>query len=272
MISMKVEKITPAIAESYLRVNVKNYRKLNRAVVKRYADDMKSGRWELNGEPIVFDENGLLKNGQHRLAAIIMAGVPVEMAVCRGVDENVTAYDLNSVRNATQISAARGIETSKAILAAVSLLFQLTDSEERTQMKIVDYCERHESELNRTWRCMLNGKNTRNVKRGSLMLAAYLMLKLNKMPFYEVEVFFKAFAANNDFATDGYEVSPALVARKMFDERWKNGSCLRTQREQLDITIQALNDLHNGKKRTNNYKISSPFSYEQLVRQLIKEG
>lgn len=272
MISMQVERISPATAKEYLKANKNNYRKLNRSVVNRYAEDMKVGRWELNGEPIVFDEEGTLKNGQHRLAAIIVAGVTVDIAVVRGVGKNVSAYDINSVRTVMQISNANGLDVSKDVLSAVSLMFYLAEGEERTSMKIVEYCKKHEAELRRTWRCMLNGANTKHVKRGALVLAAYLMLTLQKMPFYEVEVFFKAFSNNSDFGTDGYEVSPALVARKMFDERYTRGSCQRTQREQLDIIIQALNDLHNNRKRTNSYKISSPFSYEPFIRQIMKEA
>lgn len=271
-ITMTIEKITPEIAAEYLKVNVKNYRKLQRSVMKRYAEDMKAGRWQMNGEPIVFDNNGMLKNGQHRLAAVILSGVTVEMTVIRGIDESVTAYDLNSVRTATQISNAQGVDVSKCILAGINLLFQLTDDCVRTPMRVVEYAQKHNDELNRAWRCMLNGANSKNVKRGSLMLASYMMLKLGIMPFYEVQVFWKAFSSNDAFGTDGYEVSPALVARKMFDERWKNGSCLRTQREQLDVVIQAMLDLHDGKKRTNSYKISSPFSYESYVKQIMQES
>ena len=269
MISVKVEKITPKIATDYLKQNTNNYRRLNRRVVERYANDMKSGLWEMNGEAIVFDENGLLKNGQHRLAAIAVSGVTVETLVVRGVSEDVSAYDLNSVRNATQISNAQGVAVSKEILAAVNLMFLLGGNGSRTPMKIVEYCGKHEADLNRSWRCLLNGKNTKFIKRGSIVLAAHMMLTLGVMPFYEVEVFFKVFSSNDDFGTDGYEVSPALVARKMFDERWKGPSCLRTQREQLDVIVQAMNDLHENKKRTNNYKIASPFSYEPLIKRMI---
>ena len=270
MIQMVVEKITPAIATDYLKSNTKNYRKLSRPVVNRYAEDMRSGRWELNGEPIVFDESGLLKNGQHRLAAVIVSGMTVEMSVVRGVSETVTAYDLNSVRNATQISNAKNLSVSKSALSAVSLLIALGSDGVRTPMSVVEYCEKHESELNRTWRCLLNGKKTKYVNRGSLFLAAYMMLTLQKMLFYEVVVFFKAFASNDDSETYGYEVSPALVARRMFDERWKGSSCLRTQREQLDVVVQAMKDMHEGKKREKTYKISSPFSFEPLVRKLME--
>ena len=57
MIKTAVEKITPEKAKEYLRANTNNYRKLSRATVKKYAEDMKNGKWELNGESIVFSES-----------------------------------------------------------------------------------------------------------------------------------------------------------------------------------------------------------------------
>ena len=271
MVTMEIERITPAKAASYLKTNLNNYRKISRATVRHYAEDMKSGRWEMNGEAIVFDENGMLKNGQHRLAAVVLANVPVEMTVIRGVKEDVTAFDLGSVRTAGQIAAARGLDSSKPTITAVNLLLSISGNGEHTKMMVADYYEKHENELNRAYRCMLNGEYTKKVKRGSLVLAAYMMLSLGKMTFYELEVFFKAFTQMDGFGCDGYEVSPAIVARKMFDEWWSKGSCLRTQREQLDVTIKAMKDLHDGKKRTTYYKIFSPFAYEPLLNELMKE-
>lgn len=269
-ISMTVETITPGLAVKYLQQNVKNYRKLKKPIYKRYAEDMKAGRWELNGEPIVFDEKGILKNGQHRLAAIILAETPVKMAVIRGVAEEVEAFDIGSNRTANDISNARGHEFPKEVLSAVNLLFYIANKR-ATRMEVVEYAEKHEAEFDRTWRCLLNGKNTRYVRRASLVLAAFMMLTLQKMPFYEMEVFFQAFCTNSTMGTDGYEVSSALIARNMFIERWMKGGNQRTQREQLDVVIQAMNDLHAGRKRTNNYKISQPFSYEPLLKKLISE-
>ena len=76
MITTKVEKITPELAREYLKKNTDNYRKLARGTVRNYAEDIKNGRWELNGETIVFAESGVLQDGQHRLAAIIQANKP----------------------------------------------------------------------------------------------------------------------------------------------------------------------------------------------------
>ena len=270
-ITMKVEKITPKIAEEYLTANKQNYRKMSRSQVKKYADDMRSGRWELNGETIVFDENGTLKDGQHRLAAVLMAGMPVEMIVIRGVKEDITAYDLGGNRTALQISRAQDVDLSSEILSAVNLLLCIGKGKTASRMEVVSYAKEHEDELNRAWRGMLNGDNTKYVKRASLILASYMMLKLQKMPFYEVEVFFKAFSTNSSFGTDGYEVSPALVVRRMFIDRWSHGGNQRSQREQLDVLVQAMTDLHENRKRVNNYKISSPFAYEKLIEKLMNE-
>jgi hypothetical protein len=60
--------------------------------VQRFADDMRAGRWVgLNGEPLQFDVNGILRNGQHRLWAVVESGVNLEALVVRGI--SATAYD-----------------------------------------------------------------------------------------------------------------------------------------------------------------------------------
>ena len=89
-ITMTVENITPEKAREYLKTNTDNYRKISRAKAAIYAREMKAGKWELNGEGIMFAEDGTLKNGQHRLAAILMAGIPVRMTVIRGIGSGST--------------------------------------------------------------------------------------------------------------------------------------------------------------------------------------
>ena len=78
MVQTSVETITPEKAVEYLRHNTNNYRKLSLATVSKYVAEIKAGRWQLNGETIVFGEDGILKDGQHRLAAIAKAGKPIE--------------------------------------------------------------------------------------------------------------------------------------------------------------------------------------------------
>lgn len=79
------ERITPAIAQQYLEANVVN-RSLQRVRVRQYAHDMAAGQWRKTHQGIAFDNYGRLSDGQHRLAAIIEAGVAVQMLVTHGLE------------------------------------------------------------------------------------------------------------------------------------------------------------------------------------------
>lgn len=82
---LSIETITPSQAEKYLQRNINN-RPLRRSLVNQYAKDMAAGNWRLTHQGAAFNCDGTLLDGQHRLAAIIQSGVPVQMLVARGVD------------------------------------------------------------------------------------------------------------------------------------------------------------------------------------------
>lgn len=57
--------------------------------IKRYAQDMKRGKWLLTHQGIAFDEKGNLIDGQNRLHAVVAAGVSVPMRVTSGISEGL---------------------------------------------------------------------------------------------------------------------------------------------------------------------------------------
>jgi|694.fasta_scaffold64964_5 hypothetical protein len=81
--STQIEVITPRIARSYLELNHNN-RPLRKSHIKSLAFDMVNGDWQVTHQGIAFDTNGTLIDGQHRLHAIIEAGVPIKMLVTTG--------------------------------------------------------------------------------------------------------------------------------------------------------------------------------------------
>lgn len=87
MITTVEEIITPEIAKKYLSCcdGMKKNRPLNGRYIELYAMDMKAGKWNVTHQGIAFDENGYLRDGQHRLNAIILADIPVKMMVSRGL-------------------------------------------------------------------------------------------------------------------------------------------------------------------------------------------
>jgi len=79
--------ITPAMAAEFLRRNERNPRKdmLDEKRVKAYAKAIKDGQWLLHHQGIAFDAEGFLIDGQHRLSAVVLAGIAVVMNVTHGV-------------------------------------------------------------------------------------------------------------------------------------------------------------------------------------------
>lgn len=78
--------ITPELATQWLEGNTHN-RQVKPKVVQVYLEDMREGRWLLNGSTIVFDETGRLLDGQHRLWACIESDRPFPSIVVRGLSE-----------------------------------------------------------------------------------------------------------------------------------------------------------------------------------------
>ena len=116
----RIETITPEIAADYLSRNNRN-RKIRQGVVKRYAADIKNGNWQLSPQGISFYESGNLADGQHRLMAIIEAGIPVDMYVTYDVPEVCTIQDRGAARSTADVLKIDGLASSAASCAGVSL-------------------------------------------------------------------------------------------------------------------------------------------------------
>jgi hypothetical protein len=97
------ETVTPDMATKWLEGNTHN-RSVRDSVVTRYATDMKAGRWKQTHQGIAFDAEGTLIDGQHRLFAILEAGVPVVLQVTRGLPmDTQMVVDDNISRSVTDV-------------------------------------------------------------------------------------------------------------------------------------------------------------------------
>lgn len=72
--------ITPEVANRMLDRNTGN-RSIRASVARRYAEEMKRGSWRETGDPIRVSVNGNLIDGQHRLHAITLSGVPLRAPI-----------------------------------------------------------------------------------------------------------------------------------------------------------------------------------------------
>lgn len=110
----KVELITPEIATDILENHNPSNRTVSESTVAAYATDMRNKRWRLTHQGLAFDDQNNLKDGQHRLWAVIMSGCSIEFNVTRGLaPESMDSIDNGRNRSVgSQMSLNHGIKNS----------------------------------------------------------------------------------------------------------------------------------------------------------------
>lgn len=139
--------VTPSMASAYLASNTRN-RPLRKSRIERYASDMAAGRWQMNGETIIISDEGNLLNGQHRLEALVKAGVPVWMMVTTGVPETAfSTMDAGLTRTAGDVLGMKGILNFNQVAAVARICLNYKDgmplSRARTNLEIEEAIALH---------------------------------------------------------------------------------------------------------------------------------
>jgi hypothetical protein len=120
--SSEIIVVTPDMAKAWLERNPNN-RRINERRVVFYAAQMSSGSWKLTHQGIAFDEFGNLVDGQHRLHAVVRAGVSIRFFVFRGVSrENMIAIDTGRPRSSHDAFALLGDSATQHSVAITRLL------------------------------------------------------------------------------------------------------------------------------------------------------
>jgi len=124
--------ITPALAEEWLRCNTLN-RKLSSGKVIDYGIEMAEGRWcEDSHQGISFGVDGSIMDGQHRLAAIALSGVTLNLWVA--TDQPIKQMDIftrdvidvGGKRSPGDIlSLERGVQNSQDVSAITNNIFRI---------------------------------------------------------------------------------------------------------------------------------------------------
>lgn len=122
-VATTTELINSATASRYLETN-KHNRLLSRGAVAAYTADMVAGRWKFTADPIKFDVNGTLLDGQHRLTAVAELesedGFP--FLVVRGLETDTQMFmDIGKRRTVGDQLGLKGIRNSNQVAAAVRL-------------------------------------------------------------------------------------------------------------------------------------------------------
>ena len=118
--------VTPDMARDWLTRNIGN-RPVAPSQVTRLQEAIIDGKWKLTGDPIRFSKTGKLIDGQHRLHAIVNAGLTVECVVMHGLDDEIfDVIDTGRRRSKSDlmyISNDIPVETAKILSAAAVIAY-----------------------------------------------------------------------------------------------------------------------------------------------------
>lgn len=86
----EVMEVTPEQAATWLAASEGlSQRSLNRARVEKLCHAIEDDQWLLTNQGILLDSKGAVRDGQHRLSAVVATGIAVPMLVCSEADEAV---------------------------------------------------------------------------------------------------------------------------------------------------------------------------------------
>jgi len=122
---VEIAEINPEMAASMLAHNTHN-RSLRLPRVTQLANAIRNGDWRLAPDCIMFDTEGVLRNGQHRLAAIVDADQPAVLIILTGVSaDSQEVTDIGLARRLSDVLQLRGEAQSNSLSAMLVALHRL---------------------------------------------------------------------------------------------------------------------------------------------------
>lgn len=271
----RVENITPEIAAEYLTHNRDDGKHKNRRLrlhkIAMYADDMKSGRWQLTPQGIAFYENGDFADGHHRLEAIVKSGVTVAMLVTYDVPNDSTLFDRGMARSTTDVfemGGRKGPAYSTNSIAAVRFMFLISGKKDTSEGAIMEFIEDNADKLSIAVNLSRRGKGKSeggfNVTAKSCVVAAMFCALYCGI---QEEVLNRFISVVNSGFTNGNEERAAIVLRNYMIQNYEENHSGR--KFAFAVATNAIKDYVNGFPRTKKYRADTDPAFWGYTRKLL---
>jgi hypothetical protein len=254
--------IDAAAATRLLNANEGN-RRLNQTLAFSYARMMEEpGGWPYVGDPIRVDKTGRLLDGQHRLRAVELCGVPLTVDIILGLEpETQDNMDVNATRKASHQVAMAGVKHAVAAAPAARLLMRwgFHDDPERetwtlasdtfapARPEITQWVRRHKDAIERSSGLAFAAFNAMGIKPS---VAAALHFRASRISLAYADEFLYSLRTGEDMSAG----NPILTLRNKII-RQKRDSIREEQDPQLYHAVTAWN-WWIARKPT--YKLQSP--------------
>lgn len=248
-IKTEIKQVTPVWADMVLKsANIDN-RSMRQGWVKTLAGVIKRGEWQLTHQGIAFDTDGILIDGQHRLAAIVMSGQTVPVSVTTGLERKAFgAIDVHAKRSIGDLT--RLPRKTAEVCRFAALLLYGEHQPSATQVseignsglaaisnELIDFCGTSRYVITavpiRLTVCILANKYPS--KKMNLFEAYRRMVLCDYLNMTPIEAAVsRRISTNQEHATGGNASSRLLaIASKLFDEKNKNISKVYVTEEDI---------------------------------------
>jgi len=226
-IEFRVIAITPEQAKKMLEKNKIN-RKLSRKKVLQYIAEMLKNNWLFTGDPISFDSNGNLINGQHRLQAIVESGKPQLLLVIVNLDtECFKVLDTGKARNGGDVLHIAGYKYDHILSSVIKKIIMWNrgfthvissgtisnvvaagaGSNTVTNTDIIEFARQNKDRLYKIINTITSTYKSRLIGNSDLCFAYWLFSKIND---HDADVFIKQIV----IGTDLNQYSPSYLFRE----------------------------------------------------------
>jgi hypothetical protein len=138
----KKVKILPDQAREILELCNNHNRPTPQVTVSKVSTALRSNTFKYNGEPIIFANDGTLMDGQGRLTACVLTGIPIITDVSFGHDKDAfDTIDRGKIRNEADDLALVGEKNTKALSAALKMICAYLDGHRNSMIttKVYSY-------------------------------------------------------------------------------------------------------------------------------------
>lgn len=264
-VTSEIVQVTPELAEQWLKDNITN-RRYNNTIALKYASDMAEGRWTYTGDPIQFDKDGFLQNGQHRLNAVVKSGKTIPFLIVRGLEPKAQAHmDLGRKRTLGDILHLEGYENALVLAAvargAASWMGGFESDANRNQIsdqECRDFLTEYEE---RVIKAAFIAERYRKIGISAKLLGTFVFMGLMKgADESELDSFLSSIA---NYQTTGVgDPRSALIARI---QRSKNQREQMTTKYVLSLLVRTWNGVQDKEELTR-----FPASYDKIPNMRIK--
>lgn len=143
---------SPELAHEVLEKRNDNNRKPRPNKIKRFAADLTEGFWMLTGDTVKFGSNGDLLDGQNRLRACVVSGVPIKTHVVFGIDPVAFKFlDSGTVRTSGDTFKVAGVPNADLAGKASRwlMIFESTSMDRGISIPNAELFEHYQKRINK---------------------------------------------------------------------------------------------------------------------------